>query len=229
MATSQYIGPSVSVGGAVPAGTGTEVQYRSSGSAFGAVAGSSWDGSTLTLPSITGTGIFFTDANGPNISSQADGVLSLAATNGLSSSYVGYIEMQSTGAIVLAGTGGSSFNADSGDLTLSTTGSGDVNVTSAGAINLNSNANVGGVAGVRLSAANGILTLLGLGDGADENLLLDFNTTANTVLITSGTGVTKLDFGSIILEGAFSAADGSAGFTGTACTAFKNGLCVSGT
>ena len=38
----------------LPAGTGTEIQYRSSATAFGAVTGSSWDGSTLTLTSAGG-------------------------------------------------------------------------------------------------------------------------------------------------------------------------------
>lgn len=37
-----------------PAGTGTELQYRNS-SAFGAVAGSSWDGTMLALPRISAT------------------------------------------------------------------------------------------------------------------------------------------------------------------------------
>lgn len=35
-----------------PAGTGTEIQYRSSATAFGAVAGSSFSGTVLTLPTI---------------------------------------------------------------------------------------------------------------------------------------------------------------------------------
>lgn len=41
---------------ASPAGTGTELQYRSSATAFGAVSGSSWDGSVLTIPQIISTG-----------------------------------------------------------------------------------------------------------------------------------------------------------------------------
>lgn len=70
-----------------------------------------------------------------------------------------------------------------------------------------------GAAGVRLSGANGVLTVLGLGDGSDENLTWDFNTTAQTVLVGSGTGVTKIDYGTIITEGKFNSSDGSAGVT----------------
>lgn len=48
-------------------------------------------------------------------------------------------------------------------------------------------------AGVRLSGADGVLTILGLGNGNDENLTLDFdNAAANIVAIASGTGVTGL-------------------------------------
>lgn len=85
-------------------------------------------------------------------------------------------------------------------------------------------------AGVRFSASDGVLTLLGLGNGNDENLTFDFdNAAANTVAVGTGTGVTKIDFGTIILEGAFSSSDGTAGVTVTTCTSFKDGLCVAGT
>ena len=61
---------------------------------------------------------------------------------------------------------------------------------------------VGGIdvaaAGVRATAANGILTLLGLGTGADENLVIDLNTTANTIALSSGTGATNLTFAGVI-------------------------------
>jgi hypothetical protein len=41
--------------GASPAGAGTELQYRLNGTTFGAVAGSAWDGSVLTLPNSAGS------------------------------------------------------------------------------------------------------------------------------------------------------------------------------
>ena len=58
--------------------------------------------------------------------------------------------------------------------------------------------------GVRLTGSNGSLTVLGRGDGQDEDLTLDFNATANTIGFSSSTGVTTwtwtglttIDFGS---------------------------------
>ena len=55
-------------------------------------------------------------------------------------------------------------------------------------------------AGVRLTGADGVLTVLGLGDGNDENLTIDFdNAAANHATVASGTGVTDIDFTSINL------------------------------
>jgi len=55
--------------------------------------------------------------------------------------------------------------------------------------------------GVNFAAADGVLTLLGLGNGNDENLTLDFdNGTANTVGIASGTGVTTVNYGTILVR-----------------------------
>lgn len=55
--------------------------------------------------------------------------------------------------------------------------------------------------GVRFTATDGILTLLGLGNGNDENLTLDLdNGTANTVDFGSGTGVTAAHWGTIGLS-----------------------------
>lgn len=39
--------------GGTPGGSGTQIQYRLSGSTFGGIAGSSWDGTTLVLPGIS--------------------------------------------------------------------------------------------------------------------------------------------------------------------------------
>ena len=46
-------------------------------------------------------------------------------------------------------------------------------------------------AGVKLTGANGALTLLGLGDGTDEDLKIDLNA-ANVATITSSTGVDNI-------------------------------------
>ena len=55
--------------------------------------------------------------------------------------------------------------------------------------------NFGSSTGVSATATNGILTLAGLkAAGNNENLLLDFETTANSIIITSGTGANTLFF-----------------------------------
>lgn len=57
---------------------------------------------------------------------------------------------------------------------------------------------VGGVAGVKLSAADGVLTFLGEGDGNDLNLIWDYDNhaTATTIGVSSG-AATLIDWGSI--------------------------------
>jgi hypothetical protein len=56
-------------------------------------------------------------------------------------------------------------------------------------------------AGVRVSAADGVLTLLGLGDGNDENLTIDFdNAAANTITVASGTGVTQVTWNGFVMS-----------------------------
>ena len=58
-----------------------------------------------------------------------------------------------------------------------------------------------GAAGVDASAADGVLTLLGLGNGNDENLTIDFdNAAANTVAVATGTSVNNITFGGIALS-----------------------------
>lgn len=58
-----------------------------------------------------------------------------------------------------------------------------------------------GVAGVRVSDdGDGALTFLGIGDGAsdfDEDLTINFMDTTNTISLSSSTGVTDIDFGTI--------------------------------
>ncbi len=57
-----------------------------------------------------------------------------------------------------------------------------------------------GSAGVEMEDdGNGALTITGNGDGSDEDITLNFNNTANTVSISSSTGVTSIDAGSIAL------------------------------
>lgn len=85
--------------------------------------------------------------------------------------------------------------------------------------------------GVRFTAADGVLTLLGLGNGNDENLIFDFdNGTANQVDISSGTGVTQVNWTATLKAAGYKSSDGTAGAT-TTCTiasitsiTVKNGL-----
>ncbi|MFI5405029.1 MAG: beta strand repeat-containing protein [Nitrososphaerales archaeon] len=58
--------------------------------------------------------------------------------------------------------------------------------------------NIGG-GGARLSDAGGALTISGLA-GSTENLSLDFGSTSNNVIITSSTGVTLVDYGTLDLD-----------------------------
>lgn len=55
-------------------------------------------------------------------------------------------------------------------------------------------------AGVKLTGSNGSLTILGLGDGQDEDVKIDLNTTANTIEITSpASSATTVDFNALNL------------------------------
>lgn len=55
-----------------------------------------------------------------------------------------------------------------------------------------------GAAGVRLSGdGDGAITFLGLGDGADEDLTLNLDDTANTGVVSSSTGLIRLTFTAI--------------------------------
>lgn len=77
---------------------------------------------------------------------------------------------------------------------------------------------------------DGQLTLLFNGDGSDENLIINGDDTSNTLAWSSSTGVTLYTFASISLQPAgYNAADGSAGGTGTTCTAFEQGICTAAT
>jgi hypothetical protein len=58
-----------------------------------------------------------------------------------------------------------------------------------------------GAAGVRLSSdGDGAITLLGLGDGSDEDLTINLDDTSNTAVLSSSTGLTLLDLGAIGID-----------------------------
>ena len=55
-----------------------------------------------------------------------------------------------------------------------------------------------GTNGVKISGdGDGAITFLGLGDGSDEDLTLNLDDTADTVAVSSSTGVTNINFGAI--------------------------------
>ncbi len=54
--------------------------------------------------------------------------------------------------------------------------------------------NIGGAAGVSATGAAGVLTLAGLSGGIDENLLFNFERDADSIVLSSGTGVGTMDF-----------------------------------
>jgi hypothetical protein len=52
-----------------------------------------------------------------------------------------------------------------------------------------------GIGGVQLTGdGDGAITLLGLGDGSDENLIINLDDTADHIVLSSSTGVTDVDF-----------------------------------
>ncbi len=95
-----------------------------------------------------------------------------------------------------------SSTADAENLTL-TLGNNDNTVSltsSTGAANLIGLGSYSlGAAGVKLSGADGALTILGLGDGYDEDLTINLDTTENTATVSSSTGVTSVNFSALNL------------------------------
>lgn len=58
-----------------------------------------------------------------------------------------------------------------------------------------------GATGVRMTGdGDGAITFLGLGNGFDEDLTLNLDDTANTIVVSSSTGVTSINFGVIALD-----------------------------
>lgn len=89
-----------------------------------------------------------------------------------------------------------------------------------------------GTAGVKLSHdSDGAITFLGLGNGNDEDFTLNLDDTANTISLSSSTGVTTFDFGSIAITTSTSitATDGIVGsleFEGTTADDFETTFTV---
>lgn len=71
-----------------------------------------------------------------------------------------------------------------------------------GAITLYSTVDIGtDGAGVRFSGADGVITLLGQGNGNDENLTIDFdNGAANVIVLGTGTSANTIDFAGLGID-----------------------------
>lgn len=140
-------------------------------------------GGTALLSSITAP-VFSTSIEAPFI------ILGSAAT----AADAGTIRMPNAGSIQFeadaAGTDVNALSVDASEvvqiaasgasgvtITPDTTITGDLTVSGAD-INV-------AAAGVKLTGSNGSLTILGLGDGQDEDIKIDLNTTANTITVSS--------------------------------------------
>lgn len=161
------------------------------------------------------------------LASQVDGVMTIGNDSSVKGTIVNNVTLAAngdatflgdvtvTGADVLVGAAGVKLTGDGdGALTLLGLGNGsDEDLT----INLDDTANtvvlssstsadtiVGlasyslGAAGVKLTGdGDGAITLLGLGDGSDEDLTINLDDTANTAVITTSTGVTTITIGAM--------------------------------
>ncbi len=86
-------------------------------------------------------------------------------------------------------------------------------------------------AGIRFTSdGDGALTLLGLGDGFDEDLTFNLDDTENTVVLSSSTGVTTFDFGGFALQNTLYDVDGTGNvLTTTHYIQFNMGVSQAGT
>ena len=168
---------------------------------------------TNVIPKASGTGTATLQASGitEDGTSVAIGALNLTSSGyialGTDPADAGSIRLPNAGYIYseadATGTDISVIGVDSGEvvqigasgasgvtITPNTTITGDLTVTGSD-ISL-------GAAGVKLTGdGDGALTILGLGDGSDEDLTINLDDTANTAVVSSSTGVTKIDYGSI--------------------------------
>ena len=117
----------------------------------------------------------------------------------VATTYVSAPIVYANGVSVTGGGGGSqtpwTSNIDGVGYNLTTTGTvtGTV-VTATSQLRANSALRIGGDAGVSATAAAGKLTLAGIGNTNNENLTLDFENSANVVVLGTTTGVTFMNF-----------------------------------
>lgn len=95
-------------------------------------------------------------------------------------------------------TGEAAFTYDSATDTLTISHIADLDVLNDATFN--GDVRMGGATGIVMTASNGVLNIQGNGPGSDEALSFDFDTVANTVGVSSSTGVTLLSFSAIGLS-----------------------------
>lgn len=151
-------------------GTVTKLYLVKPGTGYSTGTGQATSGGTGTglTVNITGVTAAPTNLNGGDL------VLSGGTSTGTGSSNI-------TFQTATAGSSGSSDNAPSTKLKLF--GSGVLEL--------------GGTSGIDLSASAGALTMAGVGNTNNENLIWNFETTSNKATVTSGTGVNGVSWGSV--------------------------------
>ena len=163
-----------------------------------------WDfsGATITLPdsmTLTTPSFVLADASTltlPAAAPTADGLPLTVDTDGTSQFVTGF------SSITIGGfTASRNVEADgSGNLTSSdtaTTGTGAP--VKANSPTFDDDITLG-AAGVKLTGSNGSLTILGLGNGQDEDVKIDLNTTANTIIVSSpASSATTVSFSALNL------------------------------
>lgn len=149
-------------------------------------------GGTAILSSLTAP-VFSTSIEAPFI------VLGSAAT----AADAGTIRMPNAGSIQFeadaAGTDINALSVDSSEIVqIGSAGASGVTITPDTTITGGDLILVSATAGARLTGGNGLLTIKGEGDGTDEDLTINLNS-SNVATVSSSTGVTKLDFSALNL------------------------------
>lgn len=145
----------------------------------------------VTIDELTGV-LLFTGATSASILTQSADAITLGATGQVNNENLLFdFEGVANQVGVSSGTGVTTFSLGTINLTANsaTLSSATASLTFSGA----TSASI-------LTSGPDAITLGATGQTNNENLLLDFDSTANSVLITSGTGVTTTDFGTINLE-----------------------------
>ena len=159
-------------GSAAVAGTDTQVQFNDGGSAMGGDAGLTYNKTTDVL----------TAAGGVVAGASATPAQTFDDVDSASETVDAQISVNAT---------------DTGAGTEDV----DVAIKTQVASTLTTIININADGGTQLYApTTGVLTMAGIGATNNENLTWDFETTANTIVATSSTGVSLIDFGAINLE-----------------------------